>query len=54
MSDVNLLIFGCVVSFIAVAGAYLYLREAFTAEGNPNESEAKRANLVKGELRDVA
>jgi hypothetical protein len=30
MSEINLIGFGCLVTFIAVAGAYLYLREAFT------------------------
>jgi hypothetical protein len=31
MSEVSLLAFGCAVSFIAVAGAYVYLREGFIA-----------------------
>ncbi len=29
MNDPNLLAFGCAVAFIAVAGAYVYLRERF-------------------------
>ena len=29
MSELNLLLCGCVVSFIALGGAYVYLREAF-------------------------
>jgi hypothetical protein len=31
MNDGNLLVFGCAVSFIALAGAYVYLRERFHA-----------------------
>ena len=29
MTDLDLLLFGCVVSFVAVAGAYVYLRERY-------------------------
>jgi hypothetical protein len=29
MSDVNLIAFGCVVSFIAGAGVYIFIRESF-------------------------
>jgi hypothetical protein len=29
MTDQNLLAFGCAVTFIAVAGAYVFLRERF-------------------------
>jgi hypothetical protein len=54
MSDVNLLVFGCVVSFIAVAGGYVYLREAFTEEERRSESEARPDDVVNGKLRDVA
>jgi hypothetical protein len=39
MSDANLLIFGCAVSFVALAGFYLYLREAFMRGDVPNEAE---------------
>jgi hypothetical protein len=45
VSEFNLLGFGCAVSFIAVAGAYLVLRERFTdvqsvdAPGVGEESE---------------
>jgi hypothetical protein len=51
MSDLNLLVFGCVVSFIAVAGAYLYVRESFTGEEDPSES---RARSVERKVRDAA
>ena len=32
MSEATLLIFGCAVTFIAVAGAYLVIRESYTRE----------------------
>lgn len=38
MSDANLLAFGCAVSFIALAGIYVFLREHVV--GGPRE-EAK-------------
>ena len=39
MSDEYLLVFGCAVSFIALAGFYLYLREAFSRGHAERESE---------------
>ena len=54
MSDVNLLVFGCVVSFIAVAGAYVYIRECWTAEESPKNPEERPAKVVRANLRDVA
>ena len=54
MSDINLLLFGCVVSFIAVAGAYVYLRECFTAEEPPRKPQARSEEAVPANLRDVA
>lgn len=50
MSDVALLIFGCGVSFIAVAGAYIYLREAY----EEHERETRISSAEKRRLRDVA
>ena len=47
MSVVNLLVFGCGVTFIAVAGAYVYLRESFTAAERPSEPEARLSRLAK-------
>ena len=29
MSDRDLLIFGCMVTFIAIGGAYVYMRQSF-------------------------
>lgn len=55
MSDVNLLVFGCVVTFIGVAGAYVYIRESFTAGAEPpRESEARNPDAVKPEISEVA
>jgi hypothetical protein len=54
MSDINLLVFGCVVSFIAVAGAYVCLRESFTAEEQPRKLEARLEEAEPANLRDVA
>jgi hypothetical protein len=54
MSDTNLLAFGCAVSFIAVAGVYVYLRECWTAEEPPRKPEARPAEAVPANLRDVA
>jgi len=32
MSDINLLMFGCGVTFIAISGAYVHMRRFFTSE----------------------
>lgn len=39
MSDLNLLLFGCVVSFVVLGGVYVYVREAFLRQGGDHESE---------------
>lgn len=44
MSDVDLLVFGCAVSFIVLAGSYVYLRERYL-EG-PAEKTQRRALTV--------
>ena len=54
MSDANLLAFGCAVSFIAVAGAYVYLRECWEAEEPPSKPETRPEEAVPARLRDVA
>jgi hypothetical protein len=53
VSDINLLLFGCVVSFVAIGGAYVYLRECFTQEP-PRKSEARHEEVVPVKIRDVA
>jgi len=35
MTDANLLLFGCVVCFIALAGVYVYLRDGFLRGHEP-------------------
>ena len=54
MSDANLLAFGCAVTFIALAGAYAYLRECWEAEESPRKPEAKHEEAVSAKLRDVS
>jgi uncharacterized membrane protein len=55
MSDVNLLVFGCVVTFIGVAGAYVYVRESFTAAAErPRASRSRSPEIVQHEVSDVA
>jgi hypothetical protein len=46
MSDLNLLVFGCAVSMIAMSGVYLYIREHFTADqrqAEPVEASSRQA-----------
>lgn len=54
MSEVNLLAFGCLVSFIAVAGAYVYLRECWATEENPNKPLVRSVEAEEAKLEDVA
>ena len=55
MSDVNLLMFGCVVSFVGAAGAYVYIRESFAAGAEPpRESRAASPDTVEREISRVA
>jgi hypothetical protein len=54
MSDANLLAFGCCVTFVAVAGVYVYLRECWTSEEESTNTEARAAEVVQENLRDVA
>jgi hypothetical protein len=54
MSDVNLLVFGCAVSFIASAGAYAYIRERFTSSEQPERVELAETKPVQPVFRKVA
>jgi hypothetical protein len=60
MSEVNLLAFGCCVSFIALAGFYVYIRECFTAgeeETIPDRQPiqtASKTELVDSRASDAA
>lgn len=48
MTDGGLLIFGCVVTFIALAGAYVYLRDGFERGHDSIEIETdERAAVVQ-------
>ena len=49
MSDLNLFSLGCVVSFIALAGAYVYLRESYARHQQASEDER---SLSATELTD--
>jgi hypothetical protein len=54
VSDVTLLVLGCVVSFIAVAGVFIYVQESYTESERTGEAEEPRAELVARKLRDMA
>lgn len=54
MSDADLLVFGCAVSFIAAAGAYVYFREAFRAQGLPARRKTRRVVPIEMRLREMA
>lgn len=47
MTDGQLLGMGCVVSFIALAGAYVYIRESY-------ESHAREEPAEETKLREVS
>ena len=44
MSDATLLMIGCAVTFTAVAGAYLVIRESYTGESRPSAARAPVKN----------
>ncbi len=52
MTDPDLLVFGCVVTFIAAAGVYVFFRERYEAEGR--EELATQRVPVRREARRVA
>ena len=54
MSDINLLAIGCVVSFIAAAGAYVYIRECYTAEEMAVKAKVRDADVQSPKLRGAA
>jgi hypothetical protein len=53
MSDANLLAFGCAVTFIAVAGVYVYLRECWEGLRLPPRmlGGGRAAEKARGETR---
>ena len=48
MTDIDILLLGCGVSFIAAAGAYVFIRERFTAG---QEASPKPVPIEKNEDR---
>jgi hypothetical protein len=54
MSEINLLAFGCAVTFIAAAGVYVYARERFTLAAQRTRSRRRDVESAGERLRDVA
>lgn len=57
MSDGSLLVFGCGVSFVALAGIYVFLRERWSAHAEAREGEktqAPAAALARLAARETA
>jgi hypothetical protein len=54
VTEVDLLIFGCMVTFIAVAGFYAYIDECYRESERPEEATERQEDGAKGKLRDVA
>ena len=55
MNDLELLAFGCVVTFIGAAGAYVYVRESFLARAGPQRASRTRdADAVECEVSEIA
>ena len=50
MTDVDLIVFGAIVSFVAVGGAYVYLRERYEDTEQPAELET----VIQPANREVA
>lgn len=48
MNDIDILVFGCTVTFIAIAGAYVILRERFL-EHRPASVERERVRAKAAE-----
>ena len=54
MNDVDLLIFGCAVSFIALLGVYVHVREAFTMRQDRIKRGERVQNASTTTLRKVS
>lgn len=54
MSDAILLAFGCAVSFIVLAGVYVYLREGYVAWEQPPELKERGTRVADEEGREAA
>ena len=54
MNEANLLAFGCAVTFVAAAGAYVYIRESFLAGKRSRATVSRREKETKRTLRKAA
>ena len=54
MSDLSLLLFGGGVSFIAAAGAYVYMRECFAGAKKPGDVPGQSEEDALEAARDLA
>ena len=54
MSDLTLLLSGCVVSFVVLGGAYVYVREAYLRQGGDLESEDRHDEAATLENSEAA
>ena len=50
MSDVNLLVFGCVVTMVVFSAVYIYIRGDFAREQPPTELEQLSTELPKAKI----
>ena len=49
MTDIDLLVFGCAVSFIAACGAYVFARERFVYSDKEEQAVQRREQPALGE-----
>lgn len=54
MTDPNLLVFGCAVTFLAVAGAYVYIRERWAAHARESRIEQRGVSARARNARRAA
>ncbi len=54
MTDLDILLFGCAVSFIAAAGAYVFLRERYMASERQEERRRAVVRVVRPKGRRAA
>jgi len=47
MNDADLLMFGCAVSFIALAGCHVFLRERYESRQQPVRAQTRVRKLPK-------
>jgi hypothetical protein len=54
MVEIDLLVFGCAVMFIAAAGAYVFARERFVYSDDPSKVRAARRSKERRERAQKA